>query len=61
MPTYVYRCPNCGRSREEKHPMSETREGDACDFKMDCYGRLKKVYTPTSAIFEGDGWGHERR
>lgn len=66
MPTYEYRCsnPECpsAASFEIKHSMNETCEGDYCLEENDytgetCDGELKRVFTPTPAIFRGGGWG----
>lgn len=58
MPTYVYRCTNneCPNATafEVQHPMAESWDGDEC--QDHCYGTLKKVFTPTPAIFRGQGW-----
>lgn len=64
MPRYDYRCTDCACILEEEHSMSETREGSDCpvvealgdgDYQ-ECYGTLKRVFTPTPAVFRGQGW-----
>lgn len=65
MPTYEYRCTNDGCPSaavfEVKHSMTETCEGDYCAEENDytgegCPGMIRRVYTPTPAIFRGQGW-----
>lgn len=52
MPTYDYRCRDCGHTIEVIHPMSE--EGpSACDV---CGGPLRRVLFPAGIIFKGSGF-----
>jgi putative FmdB family regulatory protein len=52
MPTYSYRCANCGHQfdifqRFADNPLTECPE---------CHGQLKKVLHPVGVVFKGDGW-----
>ena len=52
MPTYDYRCRDCGHTIEVIHPMSE--EGpSACDV---CGGAVRRVLFPAGIIFKGSGF-----
>ena len=52
MPTYDYRCRDCGHTIEVIHAMSE--EGPAaCDV---CGGPVRRVLFPAGIIFKGSGF-----
>ena len=52
MPTYDYRCRDCGHTIEVIHPMSE--EGpSACEV---CGGPVRRVLFPAGIIFKGSGF-----
>lgn len=52
VPTYDYRCRDCGHTIEVIHPMSE--EGpSACEV---CGGPLRRVLFPAGIIFKGSGF-----
>lgn len=55
MPSYDYKCDDCGEVREYTHPMSETMDMHYCEA---CgVGFLHKVFVPTPSVFKGQGWG----
>jgi putative FmdB family regulatory protein len=52
VPTYDYRCRDCGHTIEVIHPMSE--EGPStCEV---CGGPLRRVLFPAGIIFKGSGF-----
>jgi putative FmdB family regulatory protein len=52
VPTYDYRCRDCGHTIEVIHPMSE--EGpSACEV---CGGPVRRVLFPAGIIFKGSGF-----
>ena len=52
MPTYDYRCRDCGTTIEVIHPMSEDGPS-ACAV---CGGTVRRVLFPTGIIFKGSGF-----
>ncbi len=52
MPTYGYRCTNCGHQFETFQRMSD-EPLTACP---KCQGKLKNVLYPTGAVFKGSGF-----
>lgn len=51
MPTYQYKC-SCGATRELNHSMTD-------EPIIECYmceDHMRKVFTPTPAIFNGSGF-----
>ena len=52
MPTYDYRCLDCGTTIEVIHPMSEDGPS-ACAV---CGGPVRRVLFPTGIIFKGSGF-----
>ena len=52
MPTYDYRCRDCGHTIEVIHPMSEDGPS-ACEV---CGGPVRRVLFPAGIIFKGSGF-----
>ena len=52
MPTYVYRCIECGEEMEVMHRANDWGP-DKC---LKCYGKLKRKIFPTPSIFNGTGF-----
>ncbi len=52
MPTYDYRCLNCGRTVELVHSILEDGP-EACEI---CGGPVQRVVQPTGVIFRGSGF-----
>jgi putative FmdB family regulatory protein len=54
MPTYDYKCEQCGHVFEVRHAFDaeppETCHDDSCD------GTLRRVFSPPTIIFKGSGW-----
>jgi putative FmdB family regulatory protein len=51
MPTYDFKCEECGVAFELNIPMGELA------YCEDCEKPLTKLFTPVPAIFKGTGWG----
>ena len=56
MARYDYKGIECGGVGEYEHPMADSFEGDDCLLCESGECTLKRVYTPTPAIFRGTGW-----
>jgi putative FmdB family regulatory protein len=54
MAIYQYKCSACNKDVEIERPMSEPAGPDP---KCDCGYPLARVWSATSAIFRGGGWG----
>ena len=52
MPTYGYRCTNCGHQFEIHQRMSD----DSLTVCPKCQGKLSKVIYPTGVVFKGSGF-----
>jgi putative FmdB family regulatory protein len=52
MPTYGYRCSNCGHQFEIRQSFSD----EALKVCPKCQGKLTKVVYPTGVIFKGSGF-----
>lgn len=52
MPTYVYRCDDCGHQFEIFQRMSE----DPIDTCPGCQSRVRRVIHPVGVVFKGSGW-----
>ena len=52
MPTYGYRCSNCGHQFEIQQRMSD----DSLQVCPKCQGKLTKVIYPTGVVFKGSGF-----
>ena len=52
MPTYGYRCSNCGHQFEIQQRMTDAPL-EACP---KCQGKLTKILYPTGVIFKGSGF-----
>lgn len=69
MPSYDYKCDNCGYTEEASHGFTEDYNGELCwtgyhaDFDCcsecvhGCTGSMYRVFQATPAIFRGTGWG----
>lgn len=52
MPTYQYRCSDCGTDLEIFQKFSDA----ALTTCQDCRGVLRKVYNPVGVVFKGSGF-----
>ena len=52
MPTYQYRCTNCGTELEVVQKFTDPSLTD-CE---ECDGALRKVYSPVGVVFKGSGF-----
>jgi putative FmdB family regulatory protein len=52
LPTYGYRCTNCGHEFEIHQRMSD----ESLTVCPKCQGKLRKVIYPTGAVFKGSGF-----
>lgn len=52
MPTYEYRCEECGRTLE----VVQSIHDDALTTCEHCGGTLRKVYAPVGIVFKGSGF-----
>lgn len=52
MPTYQYRCTNCGHEIEAVQKFSDPAL-TTCD---QCQGQLRKVFSPVGVVFKGSGF-----
>lgn len=52
MPTYEYRCADCGRELEVQQKFSD----DALTVCPTCQGRLNKVFGAVGVVFKGSGF-----
>lgn len=52
MPTYQYRCTNCGHEIEAVQKFSDPAL-TTCD---QCQGTLRKVFSPVGVVFKGSGF-----
>lgn len=52
MPTYEYRCKDCGHTHEIEHGFHDERP-TACP---DCGGLLVRVFHPVGLVFKGSGF-----
>jgi len=52
MPTYEYRCTNCGEHLEVVQSFSD----DALSECPNCRGQLRKVFSPVGIVFKGSGF-----
>ena len=52
MPTYQYRCSNCGNELEEVQKFSDP----ALTVCPDCDGALRKVFSAVGVVFKGSGF-----
>ena len=51
MPTYEYKCDNCGHSFEEFHSVNDNVE--SCP---ECGEKVRRVFHPVGIIFKGSGF-----
>lgn len=51
MPTYEYKCNECGCTFEEVHGVGDTVECSPC-----CGGGVRRVFHPVGIIFKGSGF-----
>lgn len=52
MPTYVYRCDDCGHQFELFQRMSD----DPIDTCPECGSKVRRVIHPVGVVFKGSGW-----
>lgn len=52
MPTYVYRCDDCGHQFELFQRMSD----DPVDICPQCASKVRRVIHPVGVVFKGSGW-----
>ena len=52
MPTYAYKCENCGYHFEQLQKFSD-KPLKSCPR---CKGHVKRVIHPTGIVFKGSGW-----
>lgn len=52
MPTYVYRCRNCGNELEAVQKFSDA----PLTVCPECEGELRKVFSPVGVVFKGSGF-----
>ena len=54
MPTYVYKCSQCGKVIEMRQSYNvEEREEPVCH---ECRELMERVWLPVGVHFKGDGW-----
>jgi len=54
MPTYVYKCSQCGKVIEMRQPYDvEEREEPVCS---ECRELMERVWLPVGVHFKGGGW-----
>jgi len=59
VPTYDYKCPECGEVREVKHHM-----GDMLTVVCECGNTMMRKYSKTAVIFNSPGfysWDNKRK
>ena len=56
MPSYLYRCDQCGAELELNHPVNTDGDSspECCSYSMD------RVFSAPSIIFKGTGWGKDK-
>lgn len=52
MPTYVYKCDDCGHQFELFQRMSD----DPVDTCPECGNKVRRVIHPVGVVFKGSGW-----
>ncbi len=52
MPTYVYRCDDCGHQFELFQRMSD----DPVETCPECDSKVRRVIHPVGVVFKGSGW-----
>src|SRR5580692_663905 len=52
VPTYQYRCTECGGQLEAVQKFTD----EALTVHEDCGGRLRKVFSPVGIVFKGSGF-----
>ncbi len=52
MPTYVYKCDDCGHQFELFQKMSD----DPVDTCPECGSKVRRVFHPVGVVFKGSGW-----
>jgi putative FmdB family regulatory protein len=52
MPTYVYKCDDCGHQFELFQKMSD----DPVDTCPECGSKVRRVIHPVGVVFKGSGW-----
>ena len=66
MALYIYKCTECGLTREIQHPMNEKRGDIPCSrwrkdgtHNPDCKGMLRKIITGTNFVLKGGTWAKD--
>lgn len=54
MPTYSYRCTECGTERDVRQSFSD----DPLTVCPDCGGALRKLFSSVGVVFKGSGFYH---
>ncbi|MDO5723979.1 MAG: zinc ribbon domain-containing protein [Flaviflexus sp.] len=54
MPTYSYRCTECGTERDVRQSFTD----DPLTVCPDCGGALRKLFSPVGVVFKGSGFYH---
>lgn len=52
MPTYHYRCTDCGHEFDQVQRFSD----DALTICPSCNGTIRRVFHPAGVVFKGSGW-----
>ena len=55
MPSYLYRCDQCGVELEMNHPVKT--HGDSAP--LCCSYPMNRVFSAPSIVFKGTGWGKD--
>lgn len=55
MPRYDYKCQECNAVREYTHAIDVVLPEQICD-ETECEGEMRKLISPTPAVFKGSGW-----
>ncbi len=53
MPTYEFRCPDCGEIYDVDRPMSKI---DGVTVTCHCGAEMKRLFSRVGIIFRGSGW-----
>jgi putative FmdB family regulatory protein len=56
MPSYLYRCDQCGGELELNHPVAT--HGDSSP--LCCSYPMARVFSAPAVIFRGTGWGGDK-
>lgn len=56
MPSYLYRCDQCGAELEMNHPIHT--HGEAAP--LCCSYPMNRVFSAPNIVFKGTGWGGDK-